>query len=218
MTTAENREPGLFAVLREPHAHLIIRSIISLAAACFLAAAGLFATMLLTVVVNGWWWRHNWALIGLSAASLAWLVALRLIWRPVRGRRQLVRPIFSTVAIVACCALLGALLDHEPLIAVIVLLAISLTLYTWVSAYIRWSRGRSVFGPDSVVDVHCPQCRYSLVGLTECRCPECGLAFTIDGLIAAQGYGGIYARGNERPAATVEGAATDLAAGQVAPA
>jgi hypothetical protein len=31
----------------------------------------------------------------------------------------------------------------------------------------------------------CPLCGYSLVGLRECRCPECGATFTIDQLLAA---------------------------------
>jgi len=34
--------------------------------------------------------------------------------------------------------------------------------------------------------VHCPKCRYSLTGLREARCPECGEAFTLDALFAAQ--------------------------------
>ena len=218
MTTTENREPGLLAVLREPEPHLIVRSLASLAAACFLAAMCLLAAMLVTTVIRDWWWRHNWAVTGLAAASIAWLFALRLIWRPVRGGRQIFRPIFSTVAISACTAFVCALFDDEEPIAVVVLLAISLAMYAWVSAYIRWSRGRSVFGPDNLVAVHCPKCGYSLLGLTECRCPECGLAFTIDGLIAAQGYGGTHLRGGNRPADRARRAATETPAEQVAPA
>ena len=33
------------------------------------------------------------------------------------------------------------------------------------------------------IDVTCPACGYSLVGLSECRCPECGEQFTIEQLL-----------------------------------
>lgn len=217
MTVKETRDATVFRMLREPHPHLIVRSAASLTAGCLLAAAGLFGALLLAEFMfpGEWWWRHRYPVIGLSAASVVWLLVLRLIWGPIRGRRQLVRPIFSTLAIWACATLLSVLADRA-LLAIIVLVASACTLHCWAGAYIRWARGPEVLGADSPVNVHCPQCRYSLVGLTECRCPECGFAFTIDGLIAAQRYGGIYARG-EAPRVAESDSTGEAVEGQLAP-
>ena len=55
----------------------------------------------------------------------------------------------------------------------------------------RLLRGKSVVGPDNQVRVHCPSCGYSLIGLRNLRCPECGTEFTIDELIRSQGYSGV---------------------------
>ena len=54
--------------------------------------------------------------------------------------------------------------------------------------YYRYSRGRPVETPDGLVNVHCPECGYSMVGLNECRCPECGEHYTVDQLIRRQNY------------------------------
>jgi hypothetical protein len=217
MTAPETRDATVFRMLREPHPHLIVRSAASLTAGCLLAAAGLLGALLAAELVfpGQWWWRHNFPVIGLSAASIAWLLALRLIWGPIRGRRQLVRPIFSTLAICACATLLSGLAERD-FVPIVLLLATAFTSHCWAAAYVRWARGSAVLGADSLVSVHCPQCRYSLVGLTDCRCPECGFAFTIDGLIAAQEYGGVYARG-ETPRAAAPDSAGEAAEGQLAP-
>lgn len=39
---------------------------------------------------------------------------------------------------------------------------------------------------DAQKDVRCPRCQYVLNGLREARCPECGEAYTLDALFAAQ--------------------------------
>jgi len=48
-------------------------------------------------------------------------------------------------------------------------------------------RGQGISG----VDVACPKCGYSMKGLYESRCPECGARFTLDQLVAGQGEGRI---------------------------
>lgn len=39
---------------------------------------------------------------------------------------------------------------------------------------------------DAAAPVACPLCGYSLAGLREARCPECGSQFTLDQLLASQ--------------------------------
>ena len=63
-------------------------------------------------------------------------------------------------------------------------------LLIWLPAILRLLHGNPVIGADKQVVVHCPSCGYSLIGLNELRCPECGETFTIDELIRAQGYDG----------------------------
>ena len=45
-------------------------------------------------------------------------------------------------------------------------------------------------GPAGRVNVHCTRCGYSMVGLRETTCPECGRVYTVDELIREQGYDG----------------------------
>jgi hypothetical protein len=45
---------------------------------------------------------------------------------------------------------------------------------------------RAVTQRAADVTVHCPRCDYSMKGLTECRCPECGTQYSIDSLIHLQ--------------------------------
>ena len=46
----------------------------------------------------------------------------------------------------------------------------------------------SLTGPGGRVNVHCTRCGYSMVGLRDATCPECGREYTIDELISEQGY------------------------------
>lgn len=55
-----------------------------------------------------------------------------------------------------------------------------------VSACILWRRGgrpaQDIAGMNAAELVICPKCGYALNGLREARCPECGEAYTLDGL------------------------------------
>ena len=51
----------------------------------------------------------------------------------------------------------------------------------------RMPRGLSVISPPS----HCPECGYSMNGLDNSACPECGRRYTLDELIGLQGYDGV---------------------------
>ena len=48
--------------------------------------------------------------------------------------------------------------------------------------------GRRVVDRAGAVRVRCPDCGYSMVGLESTTCPECGVRYTVDELIRAQGY------------------------------
>ena len=130
----------------------------------------------------------------LLLATVVWLASLWFIWNPVRHARLVVRPIIGTL-IIAVFTLLGVFIaaeiissDAELVLAGLVLCGGALVVFMWLAALQRLIQGRSVIGPDRQVDVHCPSCGYSLIGLRELRCPECGTRFTIDELIRAQDY------------------------------
>jgi len=132
--------------------------------------------------------------VGLLLATIPWFVSLWLIWRRLRRGRMLVRPLIGTL-VIAILTSVGAFFIEEFVRRFEELLTIGLLLCSgtlviliWLSTVQRLLRGKPVFGSDRQVDVHCPSCGYSLVGLTELRCPECGTRFTIDELIRAQYY------------------------------
>lgn len=68
------------------------------------------------------------------------------------------------------------------------LCSVAIVMFLWLSTLHRLFKRRPVLDRDNHVDVRCPTCDYSLVGLRDLRCPECGTRFTIDELIRAQHY------------------------------
>ena len=71
-----------------------------------------------------------------------------------------------------------------------------------------------------MIDVRCPECGYSMVGLSQCNCPECGANLTIDELIRRQNYRAISPHRAALPAAepkrVEEGAAMEKPESEVA--
>ena len=139
-------------------------------------------------------------LVGFLAvlAGGALLAATGWIWTRTQGRRRaFVVPIFLTVGIVTGTIMLGIVAEEnirgasEFVIFGLVFLAAASILLIWLEAYRR--RGptwRALNNQqDGLPDVRCPACDYRMVGLTESRCPECGTNYTLDELIAKQGFG-----------------------------
>ena len=187
---AENPRPGILATLCEPRAHTQIRCAASLIAACAIAAIA----VAMPVFVTGRLGLHfysidpSFAVMQIAAGGMVWLMALAWIWTPSGGRGRLARPIFSTIAVMLLAFLLT--LCGEVVSTAGMLLACAIIISIWLRAYIIWTAGKPVHSAEGLVDLHCPHCRYSLIGLRDCRCPECGFDFTLDELVAAQGYGG----------------------------
>src|SRR5829696_3439901 len=66
---------------------------------------------------------------------------------------------------------------------------------TWTFVGVYWYRiwrpsvpwnGRRARGKFVAVSIVCPKCGYSLTGLAEARCPECGSQYTLGELLASQ--------------------------------
>lgn len=130
----------------------------------------------------------------LGIAGLIWLATLAGIWGGFEQRRYLTRAVLGTIGIVVVCVFVGVAVDEvvrseeEFLIAGIVLIGAAGVVMLWLSAVHKARRRRAVVGADDLINVFCPECGYSMIGLHEPRCPECGATFTLDELIRRQNY------------------------------
>lgn len=77
--------------------------------------------------------------------------------------------------------------DSELLVAGIIFLGAAALLVIWAPAMARAYR-KPLLDEEAEINIHCPSCGYSLIGMRELRCPECGTAFRLDELIRAQDY------------------------------
>src|SRR5688572_17393096 len=141
----------------------------------------------------------NDELIGFLAAmaSGGFLAATAWLWSRSHHRRPVFTPVALTIAIAAVTIGLGIWVDEqltgerELVIGGLVCLAGAGAVLVWVQSFRRRGpRWRALHNrEDGMPDVRCPACDYRMVGLTESRCPECGAAYTLDELIAKQGFG-----------------------------
>jgi len=182
--------------LGESRPNLIVRLGLSLVLALLLLAAAVLAAWLWALQSGSRYVRDEWIGLSLAAGGIAWLWLLFYIWRPMQKARGLLVPILFTVgtALAAGCVLflideMSNGPDEEGLMTAVFFAACTIVVLVWVVAFERLHTPRKVLGPDGIVQVNCPQCGYSLVGQRELRCSECGLTFTIDEIIRAQGYG-----------------------------
>jgi hypothetical protein len=158
-----------------------------------LASAAAHAARLGRTIENGAAWTLG--VVSLLAAVAIWsLVWRRRDRRPgPRDTRGVLKPLLLSILVAgltlaAAFGVRAARLDEAQLLILAALLVgVAGVLAIWLPLAIRIHTS-AIVGPEDIVNVRCPQCGYSLVGLTELRCPECGTRFTIDELIRAQGY------------------------------
>ncbi|MHC5115017.1 MAG: hypothetical protein ACYTGP_11390 [Planctomycetota bacterium] len=142
--------------------------------------------------------------MGSLVAGVAWLIALFWLWRPavrlnrhsmsMEKRREWGRPIMFTVFIGAVILVASYVVHRQPwddrewAVTALAMIGGGVALLFWLPTVFGLEHGRPVTGPGGRVNVHCTRCGYSMVGLRDATCPECGREYTIDELISEQGY------------------------------
>lgn len=109
-------------------------------------------------------WRIRWTLLG-SLASLLCGLGVGLASLAITGGQM--PPPFAI--------LIGG--------GVVPIVWVLMTVLTWRET--AEERARRLW-TDAAAPIACPLCGYSLAGLREARCPECGSQFTLDQLLASQ--------------------------------
>ncbi len=196
----ENDGPyrALWRDLRAPEPNVLLRVAVSLASGLFLLAGACGGAWVFACLTSGGWVLDDHIIAAMFLAAILWFGTLTVAWRPIRSGRRYVLPSIATLALALLAIGGSAAVDvlfyfrsDEFLIGAILLLSGAAIILVWLPTVQVWLHGRPVVGADNLVRVHCPRCGYSLIGLRNLRCPECGEEFTIDELIRAQEYGGV---------------------------
>ena len=197
--TVDLRPPSLWRDVRAGVAGLPPRVALSLASGAALAAIvlaaigmlGLFDSSFIRVIQ-----APEGMFSALALGAFLWCVVLSLIW----GTYQHTRNLFRTVIVILglwLIALIGAgwvaaFYQYSPatpfLRAGFILAAAAGTLVVLANLGYQKFGSRKLIDDTGGVGVNCPRCNYSMRGLSECRCPECGSLYTIDALIRLQDY------------------------------
>ena len=114
------------------------------------------------------------------------------VWRPsVPWNARRARGTLIAVAVALAAAIvLGGLgwMADDDLGAVIG--SVTAPLAWLAAAVVAWretdEERAARLGKLAVDSIVCPKCGYSLTGLTEARCPECGVQYTLSELLASQ--------------------------------
>ncbi len=211
----DSRQPtGVLHVLRnlhKPEVGTLPRVVLSVCSGLLLSGMALFAAWLYASLqprtATGRGYSYTYFHVGdeqlavaFAVCGLVWFFSLIWIWRGANRSRPFVAPALYTVGVAFAATVAGAVIDdfvrgdEEILIGGLVMIAIAVAMLIWMSSVLRYRRGKSVLDADDLVDVRCPRCAYSLIGLRSLRCPECGTEFTIDELIRSQNYESVRSR------------------------
>ena len=193
---ATDKLPSTWQTLRDTEAHLFLRigasAVLGFLYAGLACLGGGVADLFLRSLISP---RSAMSLM-LLGACFAWLFSLWQIWRVIRGARPISHAaVFTIIISLLVISGLFALDEYarrgkEEIMLGWFFCGLASIMFVWLSAFHRLFHRFPVLDHDNQVRVHCPTCGYSLIGLTELRCPECGTTFTIDELIRAQRYAG----------------------------
>lgn len=141
--------------------------------------------------------RGTWAPLGLLLTGAVYLLVP--FWIRSRRRRDLAiwlatgMTVVHWLVMILLCALInmnmGFAADLRKLLTFGAISATGcLTLVGWMRTYRRYVGGRALYTRDGILALRCPACEYSMVGLKEARCPECGHVYTLDELVGQQDF------------------------------
>lgn len=153
--------------------------------------------------------RDRYITIAIGVGGAVWCVTLMFIWATFHRRWKVLKTIFSIMGIWSIAIPATVFIDEvmgsaDFYISSILALATGATVFVLFTLGYRRGGGKALALRDGVIDVHCPVCEYSLVGLSQCVCPECGSEFTIDEIIRKQNYRVITQRRPALPAGEEE--------------
>ena|GEM_PF-1427876 len=210
---AEERFP-LWQDVRRGEAGLVARLALSLVAALALAAVAVLVLGLIDVVcgqipltggtAGGYVYyrstiRDEHIAIAMGLAGLLWFIALIKLWATYRRFRHVLKTTFGILAIwvvtIPLCVVTDVALrrGEEFLITASILAALGGSILLATMTVYRMRRGKALFTAEGRVNLNCPSCGYCMVGLEQSRCPECGNRYTLDELVAKQGFAGLDA-------------------------
>lgn len=138
----------------------------------------------------GDWWHFGCAgLLTISVAIVVWLLTwrTRVEWTSRRTRLTALLALLAIGGVIISMCTMPSFWDSGS--AVVFFSSFSLwfagTAFVWRSTQTgaAWRVDGAAF-PDDSVEPRCPACSYSLVGLREVRCPECGWSSTVDQIVA----------------------------------
>lgn len=205
MVQGDDPQYGLLYVLRHLRTRdvgILPRIVLSLATGVFIAAL-LLAGAWLAAALLGKGLRPPYnrfdvdeyiATIAIALGGCAWLAVLHWIWRGAGRGRFPLGPILATLAIAIATSVGVVLIDEavrsseEILMAAAILLAVGIVFLIWLPCIQRELGRRSILTDQARLNIACPACSYSMIGLRESRCPECGTNYTIDELVLAQQF------------------------------
>lgn len=127
-----------------------------------------------------------------AVVAAYWMLLWRRIvrWTPARVAATIAAAIAALLFSAAVAAALHSSFARQGAPPFDILIAGGFAPIIWVVATILiWRESpaeRAARLAHNTASVSCPVCGYNLTGLAEARCPECGGAFTLDQLFAAQ--------------------------------
>jgi hypothetical protein len=189
--------------LRSGHAGWLVRVGLSLVSAAAILSVAMVCLGLLEAASGRLRDEHLALTMGVAGAT--WCSVLALLWWTFQRFQLALKSVFAILATWAIVLPATLLIDsimrrgEEYLIAAAVFLGIACSIALIILICYRRFRA----GPTARAIVHmrmaCPECGYSLVGLTDCRCPECGSQYTVETLVEALGRGQVLAETAIRP-------------------
>ena len=196
-------EPSLWRDLKSGDAGWLPRIGLSLAAAGFVFAITFLIIGLLDHLFR---LSDSYMAVCIGIGGAAWCVSLMFIWATFPRWWKALKTFFCIlgiwlVAIPAAVFVEDVMSSEEFFISSILALVTGATVFMLFTLGYRRGGGRTLALRDGVIDVRCPECGYSMVGLSQCMCPECGSTLTIDELIRKQNYRTTMPRREALPAA-----------------